>query len=128
MFTDVNDLTKIIIGAAIEVHRALGPGLLESAYHRCLARELEIHEIPFKFKWRFPLEYKGLRLPKGYEIDLVVANAVIVEVKSVILLAPIHEAQLLTYMRLQRIRVGLLFNFNEVVLKNGIRRKIMDFE
>ncbi len=128
MFSDVNDLTKIIIGSAIEVHRALGAGLLESAYHRCLARELEIHGIPFKFKWKFPLEYKGLHLQKGYEIDLIVDDAVIVEVKSVTAIAPIHEAQLLTYMRLQKIRLGLLLNFNEVVLKNGIRRKILDFE
>lgn len=128
MFTDINDLTKIIIGSAIEVHRELGPGLLESAYHRCLARELEIHGIPFQFKWPFPLEYKGLRLQKGYEIDLIVADAVIVEVKSVIAIAPVHEAQLLTYMRLQRKRLGLLLNFNEVVLKHGIRRKILDLE
>lgn len=128
MLTHVNDLTRIIIGAAIEVHRHLGPGLLESAYHLSLARELEIHQIPFKFKWPLPLEYKGLRLKKAYEIDLLVADLVIVEVKSVTDLAPIHEAQLLTYMRLCRVRIGLLMNFNEVVLKKGIRRRILDFE
>lgn len=128
MLTHVNDLTRIIIGAAIEVHRHLGPGLLESAYHRSLARELEIHQIPFKFKWPLPLEYKGLRLKKAYEIDLLVADLVIVEVKSVTDIAPIHEAQLLTYMRLCRVRIGLLMNFNEVVLKKGIRRRILDFE
>jgi GxxExxY protein len=126
--TRINDLTKVVIGAAIEVHRHLGPGLLESAYHVCLARELEIHQIPFRFKWPLPLEYKGLRLKKGYEIDLLVADSVIVEVKSITQIAPIHEAQLLTYLRLCRVRVGLLMNFNEVVLKNGIRRKILDFE
>ena len=128
MPTHVNDLTRVIIGAAIEVHRALGPGLLESSYHYCLARELEIHGIPFKFKWPLPLEYKGLRLRKGYELDLLVAESVIVEVKSVAAIAPIHEAQLLTYMRLTEVKVGLLMNFNEIVLKNGIRRKVLNLE
>ena len=126
--TDVNVLTGKIIGAAIEVHRTLGPGLLESAYHQCLARELEIQEIPFRFDWPLPLEYKGLRLSRGYRMDLLVEDRVIVEVKSIATLAPIHEAQLLTYMRLRKVPLGLLMNFNEVVLKNGIRRKILDFE
>ena len=128
MLTHVNDLTRGIIGAAIEVHRTLGPGLLESAYHRCLARELEIHGVPFKFKWPLPLEYKGLRLGKGYEMDLLVEESVVVEVKSIVAVAPIHEAQLLTYMRLAQVKVGLLLNFNEVVLKNGIRRRVLDLE
>lgn len=128
MLTHVNDLTGVIIGAAIEVHRSLGPGLLESVYHECLARELEIHGVPFKFKWPLPLEYKGLRLKKGYEMDLLVDESVIVEVKSIAAIAPIHEAQLLTYMRLRHVPVGLLLNFNEIVLKDGIRRKILDFE
>jgi len=128
MLTNVNDLTGVIIGAAIEVHRHLGPGLLESAYHSCLVRELELHRIPFKYKWPLPLEYKGLRLKKGYEMDLLVEESVIVEVKSVTAIAPIHEAQLLTYMRLQQVRLGLLLNFNEIVLKDGIRRKILDLE
>ena len=122
------DLTRLIIGSAIEVHRHLGAGLLESAYHICLARELEIQRIPFKFKWPMPVEYKGLKLAKGYELDLLVADSVIVEVKSVITLAPVHEAQLLTYMRLAEVKVGLLMNFNEVVLKNGIRRKVLNLE
>jgi GxxExxY protein len=128
MLTHVNELTRVIIGAGIEVHKSLGPGLLESAYHQCLARELEIHGIPFKYKWPLPLEYKGLRLKKGYEMDLLVAESVIVEVKSIVVIAPIHEAQLLTYMRLCKVRVGLLMNFNEVVLKDGIRRRILDTE
>ncbi|HEY5405345.1 MAG TPA: GxxExxY protein [Pyrinomonadaceae bacterium] len=128
MPTHVNDLTRLIIGSAIEVHRHLGAGLLESAYHICLARELEIQLIPFKFKWPMPVEYKGLKLAKGYELDLLVADSVIVEVKSVITLAPVHEAQLLTYMRLAEVKVGLLMNFNEVVLKNGIRRKVLNLE
>ena len=126
MPTHVNDLTQVIIGAAIEVHGHLGPGLLESVYHACLARELEIHGIPFKSKWPLPLEYKGLKLKKGYEMDLLVSDRVIVEVKSLSAIAPIHEAQLLTYMRLRRVPVGLLLNFNEIVLKDGIRRKILD--
>ena len=128
MLTHVNDLTRVIIGAAIEVHRSLGPGLLESAYHLCLARELQIHGIPYKYKWPIPLEYKGLRLKKTYNIDLLVDDAVVVEVKSVAELAPIHEAQLLTYMRLGGWKVGLLLNFNEVVLKRGIRRRVLDLE
>jgi GxxExxY protein len=128
MPTHVNDLTGIIIGAAIEVHRHLGPGLLESAYHRCLARELEIHGITFKYKWPFSVEYKGVQLNKAYEIDLLVEDKVIVEVKSLLSIAPVHEAQLLTYMRLQRVSVGLLMNFNEVVLKNGIRRRVLNLE
>jgi GxxExxY protein len=128
VLTHVNDLTRIIIGAAIEVHRHLGPGLLESAYHVCLARELEILQIPFKFKWPLPLEYKGLRLPKGYEMDLLVANSVVVECKSVVTLAPVHEAQLLTYLRLANVKVGLLMNFNVVVLKDGIRRRVLNLE
>ena len=128
MLTHVNDLTRIIIGAAIEVHRHLGPGLLESAYHLCLSRELQIHGIPYKYKWPIPLEYKGLRLKKTYNIDLLVDDAVVVEVKSIAELAPIHEAQLLTYMRIGRWKVGLLLNFNEVVLKKGIRRRVLELE
>src|ERR1043166_1378144 len=128
MLTHVNDLTRIIIGAAIEVHRHLGPGLLESAYHLCLSRELQIHGIPYKYKWPIPLEYKVLRLKKTYNIDLLVDDAVVVEVKSIAELAPIHEAQLLTYMRLGGWKVGLLLNFNEVVLKRGIRRRVLDLE
>lgn len=128
MLTHVNDLTKEIIGSAIEVHRSLGPGLLESAYHECLARELQLRGIPFKFKWPMPLEYKGFRVKKGYVMDLLVANTVVVEVKSLSAIAPVHEAQLLTYMRLGGWKIGLLMNFNEVVLKNGIRRRVLDFE
>jgi GxxExxY protein len=128
MLTHVNDLTRVIIGGAIEVHRSLGPGLLESAYHLCLARELQIHGIPYKYKWPLPLEYKGLRLKKTYNIDLLVDDTVVVEVKSIAELAPIHEAQLLTYMRIGGWKVGLLLNFNEVVLKKGIRRRVLDLE
>jgi len=128
MLTHVNVLTGKIIGAAIEVHRHLGPGLLESAYHLCLARELEMNGIPFRSKCPLPLEYKGIRVKKAYAIDLLVADTVVVEVKSLTALAPIHEAQLLTYMRLAELKVGLLMNFNEVILKNGIRRRVLGLE
>jgi len=128
MPTHVNDLTRLIIGAAIEVHRSLGPGLLESAYHVCLARELELERVPFRFKWPLPLEYKGIKLNKGYEIDLLVADSVVIEIKSVASIHPVHEAQLLTYMRLAGMKVGLLLNFNEAVLKDGIRRRVLALE
>jgi len=123
----VNTLTGQIIGSAIEVHRALGPGLLESAYRLSLARELLLRHIPVKLHCPVPLEYKGLRLRKVYQADLIVADTVVVETKSVDALAPIHEAQLVTYLRVGGWKVGLLINFNEVVLKNGIRRKVLEF-
>lgn len=128
MFTHVNVLTKEIIGAAIEVHRHLGPGLLESAYQRCLARELQLRDIPYRYEWPMPLEYKGLRMKCGYRVDLLVADAVVVETKSLQAIAPVHEAQLLTYMRLGGWKVGLLINFNVLVLKSGIRRKVLGFQ
>jgi len=128
MFTHVNVLTKEIIGSAIEVHRNLGPGLLESAYQRCLARELQLKDIPYRYEWPFPLDYKGLRMKCGYRVDLLVADAVVVETKSIEAIAPVHEAQLLTYMRLGGWKVGLLINFNVLVLKSGIRRKVLGLE
>ena len=128
MFTHVNVLTKEIIGAAIEVHRHLGPGLLESAYQQCLARELQLKDIPYRYEWPFPLDYKGLRMKCGYRVDLLVADAVVVETKSIEAIAPVHEAQLLTYMRLGGWKVGLLINFNVLVLKNGIRRRVLGLE
>jgi GxxExxY protein len=128
MFTHVNVLTKEIIGAAIEVHRYLGPGLLESAYQRCLAKELELRDIPFRYEWPLALDYKGLRMKCGYRVDILVADLVVVEAKSIEAIAPVHEAQLLTYMRLGGWKVGLLINFNVLVLKNGIRRKVLALE
>ena len=125
MFTHVNVLTKEIIGAAIEVHRHLGPGLLESTYQQCLARELTLREVPYQRERPLPLEYKGLRLSCGYRADFLVDNAVVVETKSIEVIAPVHEAQLLTYMRLGNWRVGLLINFNVLVLKGGICRKVL---
>ena len=125
MFTHVNVLTGEIIGAAIEVHRHLGPGLLESAYLQCLTRELVLKEIPFKREWPLPLEYKGIRLGCGYRLDLLVGDAVVVEIKSVEALTSIHDAQLLTYLKLGGWKVGLLINFNVEVLKTGIHRKVL---
>jgi len=119
----VNDLTRAIIGAAIEVHRVLGPGLLESAYEECLCHELTLRGIRFKRQYPVPLEYKGLKLDKCYQLDLLVENFCVVEIKSVDVIHPIHEAQTLTYMRLGDWKVGLIFNFNVEVLKDGgIRR------
>jgi len=117
-------LTGQIIGAAIEVHRQLGPGLLESTYQACLCHELELRGILYECQKPLPLEYKGIKLECGYRIDLLVADSVIVEIKSVEALAPIHEAQLLTYLKLTGIKIGFLLNFNVVVLKNGIRRLV----
>ena len=128
MNSPINQLTHEIIGAAIEVHRKLGPGLLESAYRRCLRRELLLRGIPYRKEYPLPLEYKGIRLECGYRVDILVGGVVAVEVKSVQALAPIHDAQLLTYLRLGGWRVGLLINFNVVVLKDGIHRKIIGYD
>lgn len=128
MFTHVNVLTKEIIGAAIEVHRTLGPGLLESAYQQCLARELTLRGVAYEREQPLALEYKGLLLNCGYRADFLVDNAVVVETKSIEVIAPVHEAQLLTYMRLGYWKVGLLINFNVLVLKTGIRRKVLDLK
>jgi len=122
---ELNRITESIIGAAIEVHKTIGPGLLESAYEECLCRELTLREIPFERQRPLPVEYKGIRLDCGYRIDLLVAGAVVVEIKAVDAIAPIHEAQLLTYMKLGAWRLGLLINFNVPVLKDGIRRRIL---
>lgn len=119
----VNDLTGAIIGAAIEVHRVLGPGLLESAYEECWCRELFLRSLRFKRQYPIPLEYKGVKLDKGYQLDLLVENFCVVEIKSIDAIHPICEAQTLTYMRLGNWKVGLIFNFNVEVLKDGgIRR------
>ena len=124
----VNQITEAIIGAAIEVHRALGPGLLESAYEECLCRELSLRHIPFERQRLLPVEYKGLSLDCGYRLDLLIADAVVVEIKAVENLLPIHEAQLLTYLRLGGWKVGLIINFNVPVLKRGIRRRVLGLE
>ena len=117
-------LTRGIISAAMEVHRALGPGLLESAYQACLCHELKLRGLEFERQIDLPIAYKEVKLACGYRIDMIVGNRVVVELKSVQQILPVHEAQLLTYMRLTGIHVGLLINFNVAVLKNGIKRRI----
>ena len=121
----INELTYELIGAAIEVHRTLGPGLLESSYRECLCRELSLRNIEFKRERGLPVRYKGIQLECGYRLDVLVADLVVIEIKAVEKLAPIHEAQLLTDLRLGGWNVGLLINFNEIVLKDGIRRRVL---
>ncbi len=124
----VNEITRMVIGAAIEVHQILGPGLLESAYEECLCHELTLRQVPFERQRQLPVTYKGLQLDCGYRLDLLVAQRVVIEVKAVEHLLPIHEAQLLTYLRLGRWQVGLLMNFNVPVLKQGIHRRVLNLK
>jgi GxxExxY protein len=122
---DVNIITEAVIGAAIEVHRSLGPGLLESTYEECLCYELKQRDVDFKRQYDLPIKYKEVCLNCGYKLDLLVEDAVVVELKSVEKLLPIHDAQLLSYLRSGDWKVGLLINFNVPVLKRGIRRKLI---
>jgi len=124
--TERDPLTHAIIGAAIEVHRILGPGLLESVYEECLCRELKLRELDFQRQVPLPVVYKGLKLECGYRLDVIVCKSVVLEIKAVDVIAPVHEAQLLTYLKLSGKRTGLLFNFNVVVLKDGLKRFVMD--
>ena len=117
-----DDLSNRVIGCAIEVHRELGPGLLESTYEQCLAYELKQNRIKFKLQHSQPVQYKEIRIDCGYRIDLLVENTLIVELKSVEEILGIHEAQILTYMKLSGARIGLLINFNVPMLKEGIKR------
>jgi GxxExxY protein len=117
-----NPTSEKVIGAAIEVHRQLGPGLLESSYHGCLCRELELRGIPHASEVTLPLEYKGVQIGKGYVIDLLIDETLIVEIKSVEKLLPIHGSQLMTYMHLRRASAGLLINFNVQTLFHGLKR------
>ena len=117
-----NELTHGIIGAAIEVHRCLGPGLLESCYEECLARELQLWSLPFERQKALPVVYRDVKLECGYRIDLLVDGRVVVELKAIEAIAPVHEAIVLTYLRLSGCKLGLLINFNVAVLKDGIRR------
>lgn len=118
-------LTSQIIGAAIEVHRELGPGLLESAYQICLADELTRRQIPFRQKVELPVVYKGRKLDAGYEMDFLVNGSVLIEIKSVLEIHPVFQAQLLTYMKLSETPIGLLINFNVPVLKDGLVRRVL---
>jgi len=119
---DADPLTSNIIGAAIEVHRSLGPGLLESAYQTCLLYELRLRRLKVECQKPLPVFYKDVMLDCGYRLDLVVENQVVVEIKSVSAVVGVHEAQLLSYLKLGEYRVGLLINFNVKILKDGIRR------
>jgi GxxExxY protein len=122
---EFDELSQGVIGCAIEVHRSLGPGLLESTYRQCLAYELSHAHIPFQMEVPLPVRYKEILLDCGYRIDLLVSGDLIIEVKSVETLLPIHQAQILTYMRLAKIPIGLLMNFNVMKLQNGIKRFVL---
>ena len=119
---DINQLTGEVIGAAIEVHKTLGPGLLESVYEECLCYELKLRNLPYERQKSLPVNYKDVKLDTGYRLDVVVANELILELKSCDHIQPIHEAQLLTYLKLTGIKVGLLVNFNTPILRDGIKR------
>jgi len=122
---EFDELSNKIIGCAIEVHRNLGPGLLESAYEQCLAREFSLAELGFEIQKPLPVFYKGIQLDCGYRLDLLVEKTLLIEIKAVDKLLPIHEAQILTYMKLAKVAVGLLINFNVELLKEGIRRFVL---
>ena len=122
------ELTHAIIGAAIEVHRQLGPGLLESAYEECMAREFTLRSIPFDRQKPLPVVYKGMKLECGYRLDFLVDGRVVFELKAVEALAPIHDAILLTYLKLSGSRIGLLINFNCTTLKDGLRRRVLNYK
>ena len=128
MHSQVNDVSAAIIGAAIEVHRILGPGLLESAYEHALAHELALRQIPYERQKRLPLDYKGIHLHCGYRLDLLVANVVVVEIKAIDTLLPLHQAQLLSYLKLGGWKVGLLINFHVPLLRQGIKRIVLGLE
>jgi len=119
---DENEISNKAIGIAIDIHRALGPGLLESAYQACFCREISLNKIPFRREVAIPVEYKGVKIDCAYRADIIVDKKVILEIKAVEKLLPIHQAQLLTYLRLTELKLGLLINFNVPVLKDGIRR------
>ena len=124
---DTNQLSNKIIGAAIEVHRALGPGLLESAYEECLCYELDSREINFERQLSLPVLYKEKQLDCGYRIDVLIEKSIILELKAIDKIEAIHKAQLLTYLKLSNIRLGLILNFNVPIMKNGIVRIVNEF-
>ena len=122
---DNTGVSKAVIGAAIEVHRNLGPGLLESIYESCLCRELERSSIGFQRQISLPVRYKGEELDCEYRFDLIVENSLVVEIKAVETMNPVYRAQMLTYLKVSGIRTGLLINFNTPVLKDGIQRFVL---
>jgi len=122
---NLNELTDAIIGAAMEVHRTLGPGLLESTYEMCLCRELSIRGITFERQVPIPVEYKGVKLDCGYRADIVVDETILIEIKAIDSMLSIHDAQLLSYLKLGGWKIGLLINFNVELLKHGLRRRVL---
>jgi len=125
---DVNTLSNVIIGAAIDVHKALGPGLLESAYETCLCHELGIRGVEYRKQINLPVEYKDVQLDCGYRLDILVEDKVVVELKSVEKILPIHDAQLLTYLKLGGWHLGMILNFNVPLLRYGIKRKVLNLK
>ena len=125
---DINQLSSQIIGAAIEVHKALGPGLLESAYEKCLCHELKLRGLSFASQKPLSLIFKGEKMDCGYQLDIVVENTIILELKSCEKIEPIHKAQLLTYLKLSGLKLGLLLNFNMPVMRDGIVRIVNNLE
>jgi GxxExxY protein len=123
-----NEITSQTIGAAMRIHTALGPGLLESAYRACFCRELELRGLKYQTEVALPISYLGITVDAGYRIDLIVENIVIVETKAVAVLAPVHESQLLSYLRLSHRTVGLLINFHVLHLRDGIRRVVNNYK
>ncbi|WP_419663440.1 hypothetical protein Dvar_37610 [Desulfosarcina variabilis str. Montpellier] len=125
---DINKLSGEIIGAAIEVHKNLGPGLLESTYEECLCFELSLQDIEFKRQVNLPAIYKGNKIDCGYRIDIVVEKSIILELKAIDAILPIHKAQLLTYLKLSNLQLGFLLNFNIPLMRDGIHRMVNDFK
>ena len=124
---ELNNISGLIVDAAFKVHNFLGPGLLESSYEACLKHELKKRKVNIQSQVSFPIDYDGLKIDAGYRIDLLVEEAIIVELKSVEKILPIHEAQLLTYLKLSNLKVGLLINFNVLRIKDGIKRLVNNF-
>jgi GxxExxY protein len=122
------ELTHGIIGAAIEVHRELGPGLLENVYEECLCHELSLRNIPFEKQKPIPVMYKGVKLDCGYRADIIVCGRVVVEIKAISAVAPVHGAVMLTYLRLTGAKIGLLINFHAALLKDGIHRYVWKYQ
>ena len=120
-----DELSNRVIGCAIEVHRILGPGLLESTYEQCLAREMQLHGLEFNLQWPLPVVYKGLRIDCGYRVDILVENQLIIELKAVEQVLGVHQAQLRSYVKLAGMRTGLLINFSVPVLRDGLQRFVL---
>lgn len=125
---DINKLSGKIIGAAIEVHKALGPGLLESVYEECMCHELGLQGLSFEKQKPLPIQYKGNKLDCGYRLDIVVENSIVLELKSCEKIEPIHRAQILTYLKLSDLHLGLILNFNTTVMRDGIFRVVNELE